>query len=76
MSRKCVICDAPLDFPSCDTMDDVCSEECGEIYRQIPLIHAFYDYPQVEFFGGIHRDNVMFEIPNKDNTKIRLLKPH
>lgn len=53
--RKCAICGQPLDFPSSDTMNDVCSEKCNDIYVQIPADNIYWDYPDVEFIHGVHR---------------------
>ena len=59
--RKCAICGQPLDFLSSPDTNDVCFEECNNVYCQIPAQHVFWDYPEVEFIGGIHRSQFQLE---------------
>lgn len=54
--RKCAICGKELDFLSSPEANDVCSEECNDIYCQIPPNYIYWDCPEVKFIGGIHRD--------------------
>lgn len=72
--RKCAICGQPLDFPSSDTMNDVCSEKCNDIYVQIPADNIYWEYADVEFIGTIDRDRYKPEVHTWVSKLVRTRK--